>query len=319
MAAGFPGRIGNLEVYPASVSDAGGATYFIARRGAEKLVACVGEGKIVGEEVDMRNRKRMPDRKRVVAGAMDGPNAAAIRSELRWTRPELIGLRTSIGLGDRLGLATPGHIRAVRGTGLAAVLAQQSIREMTRTNRTPQEVMDSATWGALQEGFRDGFGADADHLQQPEDIDACAAAGFTMFTIDPGRHVRNDADTLSASEIKTECDSLDWNPLAVSQDDLTRSYVGKRVALHGGGDISLDELAFLRAAVKYGKAIAHTAKMHRHLRQTVSRPFELEVSVDETETPTSPAEHYFIAAELRRLGVEFVSLAPRFVGRFEKG
>jgi hypothetical protein len=41
--------------------------------------------------------------------------------------------------------------------------------------------------------------------------------------------------------------------------------------------------------------------------------------VDETETPTSPLEHIFIAQELSRLGVEWVSLAPRYVGRFEKG
>jgi hypothetical protein len=45
----------------------------------------------------------------------------------------------------------------------------------------------------------------------------------------------------------------------------------------------------------------------------------LEVSVDETETPTSIHEHYIIASELRRLGVPFTSLAPRFVGSFEKG
>jgi len=43
------------------------------------------------------------------------------------------------------------------------------------------------------------------------------------------------------------------------------------------------------------------------------------VSVDETETPTAHAEHVVIATELRRLGVRWVSLAPRFVGRFEKG
>ena len=48
-------------------------------------------------------------------------------------------------------------------------------------------------------------------------------------------------------------------------------------------------------------------------------PFELEVSVDETETPTTHAEHVYIASELKRLGVDWVSLAPRFIGRFEKG
>jgi hypothetical protein len=58
--------------------------------------------------------------------------------------------------------------------------------------------------------------------------------------------------------------------------------------------------------------------MYRHLVST-GISFELEVSVDETDTPTTHAEHVFIASELRRLGVQWVSLAPRYVGRFEKG
>jgi hypothetical protein len=49
------------------------------------------------------------------------------------------------------------------------------------------------------------------------------------------------------------------------------------------------------------------------------KPFEVEVSVDETDTVTSPEEHFFIASELRRLGVKWVSLAPRYCGEFEKG
>ncbi len=57
-----------------------------------------------------------------------------------------------------------------------------------------------------------------------------------------------------------------------------------------------------------------------HLSQTAgSRPFEFEVSVDETDQPTSHAEHVYIASELKRLGVQWVSLAPRYIGRFEKG
>jgi len=39
----------------------------------------------------------------------------------------------------------------------------------------------------------------------------------------------------------------------------------------------------------------------------------------ETSSPTSVAEHIYIAGELGRLGVRWVSLAPRFVGEFEKG
>jgi hypothetical protein len=41
--------------------------------------------------------------------------------------------------------------------------------------------------------------------------------------------------------------------------------------------------------------------------------------VDETDTPTSTAEHLFIGLELKRRGVKAISVAPRFIGEFEKG
>jgi hypothetical protein len=97
------------------------------------------------------------------------------------------------------------------------------------------------------------------------------------------------------------------------------AYVGKRIEVEDR-IFDLDEATLLRAAVKYGGAVAHVAAMYRHLSSL--RPtsnIELEISVDETETPTSLAEHLFIARELRRLGVHWVSLAPRYVGSFEKG
>ena len=46
---------------------------------------------------------------------------------------------------------------------------------------------------------------------------------------------------------------------------------------------------------------------------------ELEISIDETEIPTSPIQHYFVANELHRRGIKFSSLAPHFCGEFEKG
>ena len=72
--------------------------------------------------------------------------------------------------------------------------------------------------------------------------------------------------------------------------------------------------------MKYGPAVAHTAKLHRHLlSKRRADEFELEMSVDETDSPTSLPEHFYVASELGRLEVKPVSLAPRFVGAFEKG
>src|SRR3954453_4103124 len=44
----------------------------------------------------------------------DHPNAAALRDVLPSLRPALLGLTTSAGFGDRLGIATPGHVRALQ-------------------------------------------------------------------------------------------------------------------------------------------------------------------------------------------------------------
>src|SRR6185295_904952 len=76
-----------------------------------------------------------------------------------------------------------------------------------------------------------------------------------------------------------------------------------------------------RAAVKYARAIAHSTLMAGHIaKANQGRPYEIEVSVDETDSPTSPLEHLFFGLELKRRQVaHVVSLAPRFVGEFEKG
>ena len=78
----------------------------------------------------------------------------------------------------------------------------------------------------------------------------------------------------------------------------------------------------MRAAVKYGKAIEAAIDLGRHIdrvHQRLGRPYEIELSVDETEQPTTLAEHYIIAEQCLKSGMKLVSLAPRYVGDFEKG
>jgi hypothetical protein len=247
------------------------------------------------------------------------PNLAALRERLPFLNPTPLGLKTSAGCGDRLGLATPGHIQAVRKAGLAPILAQQSVRENERTGRTPADVMADAAWGVFETGWRGGFGADADHLKTPEALDAFVDAGYTFFTIDPGDHVDARADTASAAEIETLVQALPWEALESRPADLKRALCPKPLDLDGT-PCPLTEAQVYRAAAKYGRVVAHTVSMHRHLKNRMAnRPFELEVSVDETDTVTRLAEHIYIATELRRLGVHWVSLAPRYVGDFEKG
>ena len=253
-------------------------------------------------------------------GELNHANAVALREVCEGARPQPLGLDDSFGLGDRLGIAGPAHLRALEGSGFKVVLAQQSIRELERTERTPDEVMDAATWAVLEEGWTEAWGADADHLKTAADVELMAAAGFTMFTIDPGDHVVDAADEMSVTELQEAAADLPWSELEDTLGAALRRFAGHSIDV--GPDLTLEPSAedVLRAWVKYGAPLAHTARMYRHIASTMGqRPFEVEVSVDETASVTTPFEHWLVVSELRRLGVEWIGLAPRFIGDFEKG
>ena len=235
--------------------------------------------------------------------------------------PVSLGLQKSFGFGDRLGLATPGHLAAVRQfPDFAPIFAQQSIREMTRTQRTPTEVMSAARQSLDAAGFTGTWGGDGDHLKTPEDVQSVAAAGFCFFTIDPSAFVENAADSMDEASLRSavarqEADGL-YEGFSWRDYYLDRVFtVSSRLA-----PLRFDEESILRAIVKYGRATAHAAAMGAAIASASGGKGEIEVSVDETDSPTSPLEHLFFALELQRRGLpNLVSLAPRFVGEFEKG
>jgi len=311
----------SVNVYPRSVRKFHGTLFFMAKLDLEKSLYLVCRkddlkslqsfgGSVVKNDFGLKIRKC----------PLNQENARLIQEKFIFTRPQLIGLQNSFGFGDRLGLANPGHLRALAGCGFKPVLAQQSIRELQRTQRTPEEVMSAAVWAAFQEGYEDGFGSDADHLKTTADIDLMVKAGFTMFTFDPGDHVNNAADSLSEAELLPLVHELPWKELGDTLARLENRYVDLDFYISENFSFQPNRLQVYRAVVKYGQALAHIRKMAEYLKTNYpEHPSELEISVDETEAVTTPFEHFFMANELKRMGIAFVSLAPRFIGRFEKG
>src|SRR5918998_3470274 len=268
-----------LDVAPRSVTSASGAELGIARtEDGERLVTMAPKGSLFFGDLEGKTQGHH-DGHTLLVGPLSPHNAVALREALQWLHPRLLGLQTSTGFGDRLGLATPGHIRALRavGEGIAPIFAQQSIREMQRTDRTPREVLDDATWGIFAEGWTGGFGADADHLKTTADVDACVAAGYTFFTFDPGEHVDDRAETASAPALRSALDDLPWEDLQDRPSDLKRRYLDEHFEAEGRR-VHFDDLSLARAAVKYGRAVAHVARLYRHLAGAMGAgDFEVEV------------------------------------------
>jgi tagaturonate epimerase len=306
------------SAYPGSQVSYGGATYWLERSadGAKRLVAVADDASAFdrfagsAETVDGQVRFR---------AETTAQNALALRLALPWLNPARLGLHTSVGFGDRLGLATPGHVRALNAVGapIRPVFAQQSIREMGRCHRTPRDVLDDATWGAFQAGWTKPVGGDADHLEQLDDVDDTAAAGFAFFTLDPKAEVDPEAEYADPATIRAKVEALDWAALDSDLPAFLARYAGRRIDLQHER-VELDGGSALRAMAKYGPGLVHAMAMYRRLAEKRT-DFEVEFAVDETDYPTKPAEHVVLVEELKRLGMDFISFAPRFVGRFEKG
>ena len=188
---------------------------------------------------------------------------------------------------------------------------------MGRCHRTPRDVLDDSTWGAFQAGWTQPVGGDADHLEELEDIDNTAAAGFVFYTFDPKAEVDPEAEHADPATIKAKVEALDWSGLDSDLATFTKTYIGQRIDLEHEA-VELDEESVLRAMAKYGPSLIHAMAMYRRLKEK-GIDCEVEFAVDETDFPTKPAEHVVVVSELKRLGMDFISFAPRFVGRFEKG
>src|SRR6266540_639367 len=303
-------------VYPRSIVEHDGITYFLCKLDADRARRLG----IIGAATGFVRAEPGGVAQLYPCSA---ENAAVLRERLPWLRPVALGLQTSFGFGDRMGSATPGHIQAMRATGadatIAPIYAQQSVRENTRTGRTPQQVLDDALWGVFQEGWRAPWGADADHVKEIADVAPFVAAGYTFYTIDPSDYVDNAAQTDAPETLREKVARLPWDQLGTHYDLLRQRYRRAPFALDGL-TLQFSEHVLLRALAKYGRAIAHTAAIAAALTTQVhGGRYDLEISVDETNTPTSIYEHFLIANELHARGIPVASVAPRFVGKFQKG
>ena len=97
-------------------------------------------------------------------------------------------------------------------------------------------------------------------------------------------------------------------------------YMNKSFDVGEGVTISFDEELYKRTVLIYSEAIKHAIDIFFNLiMKNGKQVADFEVSIDETMTPTLPAQHFFVANELTRKGVRVSTVAPRFCGEFQKG
>ncbi|NLC68206.1 MAG: hypothetical protein GX754_05365, partial [Clostridiaceae bacterium] len=289
----------NYGVYPQSINAYEGSWLFLARDDEKKSLVLYGKNSYYD---DFEGFETGTCCKPVKICDLGNKNCEIIMKMFPFTRPSNHkGKKVTMGLGDRLGIASPGHIRLLKKLPVFPVLAQQSIRELNLTFRTYKDVLCAAAWAVFQEGYTSGYGADGDHLKTREEVEMALENGFTMITLDCSEHIDNTAAAYTQDEVDKKYEGF------LNEEERQRlesRYMGKTIKLKCGTILNFSWQDFKRIVLVYLKAVKYTIDIYNKVIKNCGRDIDFEMSIDETLTSTSPAAHYFVASELLDGGVE---------------
>ncbi len=212
--------------------------------------------------------------------------------------------RYSLGLGDRFGRQGRAQLAAVlaaRALGVDLVpVWNKSHREHVITGTQPAAVRAEADAAVAALGWTGPYFVDADHV--------------TLGTVDPFIAV-SDYFTLDVADVV-------GHPAPAAQIEAFVAPVrpvptGRQIPGMGAAPSDVDVAAI---AGRYLLAARQAGAIYRHIASAKGAgTFITEVSMDETDTPQTPVELFFILAALAEEQVPVQTIAPRFVGRFNKG
>ncbi|HKL95070.1 MAG TPA: tagaturonate epimerase family protein [Haploplasma sp.] len=299
-----PNSFNEFDIYEKSLNKVNNDFIFVAKLSDGDHFVVTGElsNKFEG-------KKELHNNFNYVVALPNYNNMKLLRELFPFTKPvPVLREKRSFGLGDRLGLAGEGHLLALEKYDAYPILAQQSMRELSLTNRNYQDVLDAASLAVFKMGYTRGFGADGDHLKTAKDIKYAIDTGFTMITLDTSDYIKNDVNSMSDEEVLNAVELTNY------EKDL---YLNKTFNV-GSYDLTFNEVDLKRAVLIYRDSINYATKIYEEFFKN-NNNVDFELSIDETATPTELVQHFYIANELKNNGVVLTTIAPRFHGEFQKG
>ena len=213
--------------------------------------------------------------------------------------------RYSIGVGDRFAMEAEAQlaacVRAKDAGVLVAPVWNKSHREHTVVGSGPESVRAAADAAVAALGWREPYFCDADHVTLHTADRYLASCDF--FTLDV------------AEQIGKPAPEDDVEAFAARHTEL----VG-RVELPGVPAVEITPEFLRGTARKYLYAIQQAAAIYKKVAVAKGAGnFVTEISMDETDTPQTPAELLVILVAIADCGIPVGTIAPKFTGRFNKG
>ena len=131
------------------------------------------------------------------------------------------------------------------------------------------------------------------------------------FTIDTSDLFRREVDGLPEAEVEREFRRA-FPP--VEQKRLLQEYAGRSFSFPAADGsrtrLRLRRLQVMRLGLKYQASLEASLRLYRGIHPMIRRPFSFEISMDETEGLTPPADAFFYLCEWTRRGAPVDYFAP---------
>lgn len=212
----------------------------------------------------------------------------------------------SMGIGDRFGHQGKAQIKAlinIKNEGIDVTpVWNKSHREHTIIGTKPASVRKEADQAIKAMGWKKPYYVDADHIGL-KNVDLFIDFS-DYFTLDVADFIGKDADLNDVQKFI----------------DKYRNYAGKLTLPDIDEVFEVTEDKIKSIARRYLLAIKEAGKIHRYIESKKgANNFITEVSMDETDTPQTPIEMFFILAALADEVIPIQTIAPKFSGCFNKG
>ena len=208
--------------------------------------------------------------------ALNANNAALVRRYVKWTAPTACGTKgASIGFSDWLGEADAVVAELFGKRQLKPVLVDFTTEDSEALQRYFVQAVDTATWGVLEEGYKEGYGANAAGLKTEEEIVKALLYGYSMIGFDCSDKIDLGIEKLSDEAVDKRFEQFNET---------------FRAAVHA---------SYLNAEFKVGTS--------SYLKNT---PWDIDFELDLSKPGKvlTPQEHYLIGNELQRNGIKLSSI-----------
>ena len=223
--------------------------------------------------------------------ALNANNAALVRRYVKWTAPTACGTKgASIGFSDWLGEADAVVAELFGKRQLKPVLVDFTTEDSEALQRYFVQAVDTATWGVLEEGYKEGYGANAAGLKTEEEIVKALLYGYSMIGFDCSDKIDLGIEKLSDEAVDKRFEQFNETFRAA----VHASYLNAEFKV-GTSKITFTENQLHRIVLEYGEAIMHIQFIYNSYLKNTPWDIDFELDLSKPGKVLTPQLHCEIA------------------------